>query len=484
MTFIIRHLRVPVNVDEKIGLRQGEPRMPRKYPPGPRDGLLGITFIRRFRRAPLDFIADTARTYGGFAFVRLGPYRVYLVHRPDLVREVLVAKVNSFRKLRRVMRPLSKIEGNGLVVAEGISWRRHRPVVQPAFHASHFGRYARLMVEHTRRRLLRWSPGAAFDLAEEMNQLALEIIAHVVFDVDWSDQAARLRAAVEAFRDTMQREVFRRVPLPDWLPRPNLVRQRRSVRAVHDLLWQLIRERRTAPDARDDMLSLMLRATRAGGDDGPITDVEIRDEAATLFVAGHDTTSAALTWFWYLLARHPEVEKRVVNEVDAVLGDRPATFEDLAQLRYTEMAVKESMQLYPAAGLLFTRETVEDVDLAGYTLPRGSWVVISPFVLHRDPQLFPDPEVFDPERFAPGRADTIPPYAYVPFGAGPRVCIGSSLALMELVLVASSILQQFSIRLARDQGDVQPHLQVVFRPKRGLRVCLVARKRGAATAVS
>src|SRR5438093_3785680 len=165
----------------------------------------------------------------------------------------------------------------------------------------------------------------------------------------------------------------------------------------------------------------MLAAASKVHPDAPITDAEIRDEAATLFVAGHDTTSAALAWFWYLLSQHPEAERRVLQEVDTVLGDRPAASDDVPRLRYLEMVVRESMRLYPVAGFLFGREAVEEVELGGYTLPRGSWVFIAPYIVHRDKRLFPNPEVFDPERFAPGRSDTIPPYAYIPFGGGPRI---------------------------------------------------------------
>src|SRR5262249_51996494 len=161
----------------------------------------------------------------------------------------------------------------------------------------------------------------------------------------------------------------------------------------------------------------------------------IRDEAATLFIAGHDTTSASLAWFWYLVARHPDVERRLLREVDEVLGDRPATYEDQRRLRFLEMTVKESMRLYPASAFLFGREVVDDVELGGYTLRRCSWVFISPYVVHHNPRYFKDPEVFDPERFAPGRVEDIAPYAHLTFGGGPRICIGSNLALTEVVLV-------------------------------------------------
>jgi cytochrome P450 len=445
-----------------------------RYPPGPRDGLFGLTYIHRLRSTPLAFVTELARTHGDFVYARLGWFRTYFVNRPELIREVLATKAKSFHKLHRQRQALRTIEGDGLVVAEGAPWRQHRPLVQPAFHSSRFERYATLVVEHARRRCDRWPAGAPLDVGEEMNQLALEIIARLVFDVDWSDRAARLRQAVHVFRDYMQREISSLIRLPDWLPLPGKLRQRRAVRAMDDLIWELIRERRSSGAAGDDMLSLMLSA--GPGDAAPLTDREARDEAATLFVAGHDTTSAALTWLWYALAQNPEAERRVRAEVDAVLGGRPATYADLPRLRYTELAVKESLRLYPPSGFLFVRQAVEDVDIGGYRIRPGSWVVVSPYIIHRDPRYFRDPEAFDPDRFAPGRADEIPGYAYIPFGAGPRICIGSVLAMMEIVLVAATVLQRFRLGLAADQPEVEPEMQIVLRPRGGLRMRLTARE--------
>jgi cytochrome P450 len=451
------------------------------YPPGPRDRAFGLTYLGRLRAAPLAFVTALARDYGDLAFARLGWFRAYFVNRPALVREVLVTKVKCFQKLRRQRDALRGIEGNGLVVAEGDSWRRHRPLVQPAFHARYFERYAGLIVEHARRRRDRWTPGATLDLAGEMNQLALEIIARLVFGVDWSDRAAGLRAAVEVFRERMQREVSSLVRLPDWLPLPGKLRQRRAVRAVDGLIRELIRERRASGIVRDDMLALLL-ATPPAGAGAPLTDREARDEAATLLVAGHDTTAAALTWLWYALARNPGAAQQVCAEVDATLGGRAATYADLPRLRYTEAAVKESLRLYPPSAFLFTRQAMEDVELGGYRLRPGSWVVISPYVIHRDPRHFRDPETFDPDRFALGRAEEIPAYAYLPFGGGPRVCIGSALATMEMVLVAATVLQRFRVEFAADQGEVEPEVAVVLRPRGGLRMRLAARESAAAGA--
>jgi cytochrome P450 len=438
----------------------------RRYPPGPRDGLFGVTFHQPMRRDPLGFAVRVAREYGDFAFVRIGWVRLYLVNRPDLVREVLVTKARSFRKVTRQMRALRKIEGDGLVVAEGPTWARHRPVVQGSFHPRHFARYADAVVGCTRRRLDRWRPGEPFDMAAEMNELALEVIARLVFDEDVADRAAALRDAVHAFRQAMQGEGGSAVVLPDWVPLPAKVRERRALRAVDDLIWKLIRDRQAAGAGGDDMLGQILAAVADRPGLG-ITDREVRDEVATLFVAGHDTTSAALAWLWVALSQHPHVERRALQEVD-LLGRRPIGHADLPRLKYLERVVKESMRLYPATAFLFGREAVEDVDLGGYTLGRGSWVFMSPYIVQRDARNFPDPETFDPDRFAPGRADEIPPYSYLVFGAGPRTCIGNALATTELVLVAATVLQRYSLTL--DQPPPEAEMEVVLRPKGGLRM--------------
>ena len=411
--------------------------------------------------------------FGDFAYLRVGWARVYFVHRPELIREVLASKVKSFQKLGRQMRSLRKIEGDGLVVAEGDTWARHRPVVQGSFHNRNFGRYADVIVEYTRRRLDGWATDKPFDIAVEMEELALEIIAKLIFDCDVSGEAARLRGAVHSFRSAMQREANSPIPPPDWLPFPSKFRQRRAIKLVDDLLWGHIRERRAAGSAKDDILAQMLKSASAVHADNPITDAEIRDEAATLFVAGHDTTSAALAWFWYVLMRHPEVERRALAEVDYVVGSRTVTGADFGQLRYLEMIVKESMRLYPVAGFLFGREAVEDVELGGHTLRRGSWVMIAPYIVHRNPRNFPDPECFDPDRFNPNRVGDIPAYAYIPFGGGPRTCIGNALATMQIVLMAATVLQRFRVSL--EQGPPKIELQVVLRPKGGLRAKVTPR---------
>ena len=247
---------------------------------------------------------------------------------------------------------------------------------------------------------------------------------------------------------------------------------------MDQLIWDLIRERRASAEAGNDILGQMLAAAERMDLATPIADAEIRDEAATLFVAGHDTTSASLAWLWFLLSQHPEVERRAVREAQAV-GSRPPGFEDLSNLKYVEMTVKEAMRMFPASGFLFGREVVEDVELGGYMLRRGAWVFISPYAVQHNPRFFKDPERCDPERFAPGRINDIPPYAYIPFGGGPRICIGNAFATMEMVLIAATVLQKYHLQL--DQPLPEMEMEIVLRPKEGLRMRPTPREHAAKT---
>lgn len=441
------------------------------YPPGPRDGRFGMSFYGPMSRDPLAFAVRVARDHGDFAFVRIGWARIYFVNRPELIRQILVTRVPKLPKATRQMRALRKVEGDGLVVSENPIWARHRPVVQDSFHHRHFERYAEIVVESTKRRLDQWPQNNSFDLASDANEMALEIMARIVFGVDLTEQAAELRDAVHEFRVQMVREVSSRFVLPDWLPLPGKIRQKRAIRKIDNLIWSLIRERQDNSIVGLDMLSQILAAV-TGRPDLHVTTPEVRDEAATLFIAGHDSTSASLAWLWYCMTAHPHIQDRAIEEIDQ-LGGKTVEFADIARLKYLEMAVKESMRLYPATGFLYSREPREDMELGGHTLKRGSWVFISPFIVQRNPAYFAEPETFDPERFAPGRSDEIAPYTYLNFGAGPRVCVGKNLATMQITLIAATTLQRF--RLVLDQEKVEPELEIFLRPKGGLKMIAIPR---------
>jgi cytochrome P450 len=448
-------------------------------PPGPRDRLFGLTFLGRFRRQPLQFLSELARTYGDIVYLRLGPFRTYLVNHPDHIREVLVAKSKTFVRLERQKRVFRKIDGNGLVSSEGDFWLRQRRLVQPAFAARRMERYAQVAVALTRRRLDAWPTETVIDLDFEMTQLTLEIIAKTLFDLDLTGAAAQLAEATEILRDDFMREFMAVVPLPDWLPLPHKRRMRRAIGVLDNLVRDAIRHRRSSGEDRGDLLSMLLLAVDEQGSGG-MTDEQARDEAMTLFNGGHDSTSAALTWISHLLASHPAVQSRLVDEVTGVLGDRAAAYADLPQLVYTQQVIKEALRLYPPTTTLFIREAIADTELAGYPIRKGSWIYLSPYVTQRDPRWYPDPERFDPDRFAPGHAEHRPEYAYFPFGAGPHVCIGMTFALMEMAMIVATMMQHFQLKAAGPQ-PVEPAIRVALRPIGGLPLTVTRRPARALT---
>jgi cytochrome P450 len=449
--------------------------MKARYPPGPRDWCFGLTVGLRSLREPLAFLRDTARRYGDVAHIQVGPIHSYLFNHPDLVREVLVTRGKSFRKWGRQTRVFRKIDGDGLINSEGDFWLRQRRLIQKAFQRGRLGRYADTMVALARRRLDGWAEGAAINLDQEMSHLSLEVAGETLFGVDLRDRAAWLGETAEVLRETFIREFLAPVPLPDWLPLPSKRRMRRAIRDLDGFITGIIRDRRTSGEDRGDLLSMLLLAVDEQGDGTGMTDRQARDEAVTLFNAGHDSTSAGLAWACYFMARDPGVQGRLREEVAAVLGGRPATLDDLPRLTFADRVVKESLRLCPPTTALFTREAVADVEVGGYRLARGSLAVLSPYVTQRDPRWFPEPERFDPDRFAPGRAEAIPEYAYFPFGAGPHVCVGNTFAMIEMTLVVATLAQRFHVELMPGQEDLVPELKVSLRPRGGVWVKPVAR---------
>jgi cytochrome P450 len=442
--------------------------MGRDNPPGPRDWFFGFALGRRLRTRTLEMMTDLARNYGDLAYFRLGPFRVYSVNHPALVREVLVTRAKQFPKAVRSTRVLSQFDGQGLTVTQGDFWLRQRRLVQPAFHARRLGRYADITVEFTRRRMERWQPGVVYDVQNEMTDLAIDVIAKALFDVEVGAQVDQLRAAVAVFSETLFREISAPCKLPDWLPLPAKRRKRWAIRTVDTMIRDIIRARRAQGEDKGDLLSMLLLAVDEAGDGGGMTDEQARDEAVALFRGGHDTTAAGLAWIWYLLARHPEVEARLVQEVAAVLQGRPATFADLPRLGYTEMVVKEALRLYPPIWALFGRETTAEVELGGFMLPRGAQVLILPWGLHRNPRFFENAESFDPDRFGPERLGGLTPDAYIPFGLGPHICIGASFAMMQMTLTVATVMQRWRWTLAPGVQSIDPEPHIAIRPKGGL----------------
>ena len=448
--------------------------LPGLRPPGPRDRFFGLSLAHRIRRNPPECLTEWGRSYGDICYFRLGPFHNFLLNHPELIHEVLVTKAKSFRKLRRHMRILHTFQGNGLVVSEGDLWLRQRRLLQPVFQPHRLEQYAQVAIDQTRQMLDRWSHGMEVEMVGEMTHLMLGVIAKTLFGVDIGDRARELRWAVRHVSESLFQDFGANVVLPDWVPLPYKRRKKAALRMLDDFVWSTIRQRRASGEQRDDFLSLILSAVDAAGEPG-ISERQAKDEAMTLFTAGHDSTSAALAWTAYLLATHPHEEAQLIKEIQAVLCDRAAVPGDLPRLEYTTMVVKESLRLYPPFWQLLFREATEDVTIADYLLPKGSWIYMVPFVTHRDPRFFDRPDDFLPERFAPGRIEQIPRHAYFPFGMGPHTCIGDRLAMIELTLIVATIYQRFRLTLAPGQGPAIPDPQFEMRPKHSLRMTLDGR---------
>ncbi len=398
-----------------------------RRPPGPRIGRLEA--VRAFRRDSLGLF-ELAASHGDVAFFRAGPFGIYVLSHPDLVKDILVVRHRDVMK-GRGLQALKELLGEGLLTSEGDFHRKQRRTIQPIFRHDRIRGYGDAMVEQAERTADGWIDGATVDVHQEMYRLTLAIVGRTLFDRDIEAEDAReVSEALGSGLELFDRLMSLFAPLLSRLPLPKTRQLNRARARLDAVIYGMIEERRRTGADGDDLLSLLLRARDEEGDGGGMTDRQLRDEAMTIFLAGHETTSVALTWTWYLLSQHPEAETRLHAELDEVLGERPPAVDDLPRLPYTEMVLTESMRLYPPAYVL-GRTALEDLDLLGYRVPKGATMLASQWVIHRDPRWFDEPLEFRPERWTPETRVSLPRYAYFPFGAGPRICIGEPFAWMR-----------------------------------------------------
>ncbi|MCL5999799.1 MAG: cytochrome P450 [Chloroflexi bacterium] len=438
-------------------------------PPGPKSNFLGIGSLASFRQDPLAFLLNLAQTYGDIVHFRFGPAHTYLVSHPDYVHQVLVEDADQFYKTRQLKRILGPSLGNGLLINDGESWRRQRRLVQPAFHMKRIEAYGKVMVAYAQRTLAGWQPGQTREIHHDMMELTLGVVAKTLFGADVSDRANHIGAAITTGLEVTNAQFSRLINPPQWVPTHDNRRGKQALRTIDEVVMGFIRARRASGEDRGDLLSMLLLAVDEDGT-GQMSDKQARDEAMTLFIAGHETTANALTWAWYLLSQHPQAEAKLHEELASVLGGRDPAMQDLPRLPYTEAVIKETMRLYPPAWTT-TRETIAPVTIGGYTIPTRRIVFISPYVSHRDARYFESPGEFCPERWADHFEKRLPKGAFIPFGAGPRVCIGNTFALMEARLVLATIAQHYRLALAPGQ-DVTAEPLVTLRPRGGIKMVL------------
>jgi cytochrome P450 len=435
-------------------------------PPGPKNPPV-IGNLYPFRSDPLGFITKASREYGDLVYFKVARQHMYLLNHPDYIRDVLVTNQSNFVKSRALQRAKILL-GEGLLTSEGQQHLRQRRLVQPAFHRERLAGYAKAMSESAVQWRARWIDGSTLDIASEMPHLTLSIVAKALFSADVRSEASEIGVAM-----TTVLEMFRMLMLPfseymEKLPLPYTRRFEKARARLDATIYGMIRERRNSGEDTGDLLSMLLFAQDEERNGAGMTDEQVRDEALTLFLAGHETTANALTWTWYLLSQHPEVERRLHEEVGSVLGDRAPEFGDIPQLKYAEMIFAEALRLYPPAWAI-GRMATSPFTCGGIEIPAHSICLLSPYLVHRDPRWFRDPEKFDPERWGPEAGESRPKFSYFPFGGGARVCIGERFAWMEGVIVMATIAQKWKLQLAPGQR-VEPLPLITLRVKNGLRM--------------
>jgi cytochrome P450 len=402
------------------------------------------------------------KEYGDIVTMRYYNFRVYFVSHPDYIEQVLVNDNRKYIK-GRILRKNKQLFGNGLLTSEGDFWLRQRRLAQPAFHRARIATYADAMVRYASRLAAEWSNGDERNIHAEMMRLTLAIVAKTLFDADVDHEAKRVGHALEAIMHF--NSDFRKLILtPTWLPTPRKIRATFATAKLNRIIYRFIEERRRSANDNGDLLSMLLAAR---DDDGSrMTDRQLRDEAITIFLAGHETTANALSWTWMLLAQNPTVEAKLHAELDSVLRGRAPSLDDVPNLPYTGHVITESMRLYPPAWGM-ARIAIEDAEIAGYPIPKGCGVSLAQWVVHRDPRWFDAPMEFRPERWEGDLLKRLPRFAYFPFGGGPRQCIGNNFAVMEAVLLLATIARKFRIRLVPGKAIV-PAASITLRPKTGI----------------
>lgn len=451
--------------------------LPSPSPPGPR-GIPVFGVAPQVRRDPLGFFSDIAERYDGVSSLPVGLEKVMLLNDPDAIEHVFQTNWRNYRKsdFYDKVRPLF---GNGIATSEGDFWRRQRQLTNPAFHRKSLTRMGEIMRESTQAMLDTWTgrrDEGAFNLSDDLTALTLRIVVESLFgsditEKDNGERTATIARSVDTMLEVCERRVWAVPDLHDRWFSPLYWRHRKARADLDRIVYDIIAERRRTGEEHFDLLGMLLDA-RDGETGEGMSDGQLRDETTTLLVTGHESTANASVWIFYVLSRHPEIEQRVIEELETVCGGRVPDDSELRELSYLRMVIEEVLRLYPPAWTT-SRTALDDDEIRGYPVRAGTTMMISPYVIHRNPRYWPNPERFDPQRHAPEMKERRPKFAYIPFGGGPRNCIGANFAMMELQLVVAMALQRFRLRVAEGE-KVEREAMVSIRPKGGIDFTIAA----------
>ena len=425
-------------------------------------GLPFLGNLPEYNSNRLELFLHVMRECGDIGYFHFGPYPLLQINEPGLVHSLLVEHAYDFDKGEAMHKAFEPLIGNGLF------HRSQRKLIAPSFQPRQIMKYADTMVHYGEQIHTTWREGQVIDVAREMTHVTMSIIGKVLFDADVFTETGGLGAAVATVLARASYSLSHLFPLPLTWPTPGNRRTMRALDVLNSRIQQMIDERRANPEEREDFLSILLRAHEADG--STMSNEQIQNEALTLFGAGHETTATALAWVWYLLATHPIAYRQIQEEVDRVLQGRAPTYRDLPLLPYCLQVFKEALRLYPPAYAV-GRVALHDVELGDYTINRGTSAIASIYAIHHRAEYYPDPEQFEPERFTSDNEKQLPRYAYVPFGAGPRICIGNHFSMMEGQLLLATLAQRVTFDLVPGQSvKPDPTKTITIRPSHGLKV--------------
>jgi cytochrome P450 len=462
---------VPIDPEAEVLKLKSRVARRHKYtltPPGPVQRYPFSELMELRRIGHLEYVCRLQKTYGNLVHFRWGPMWLYFVNDPALIERILVKDHHAFVKSRG-LRMAKKILGEGLLTSEGQSHRRQRRLMQPAFHKKRLDQYAETMVRVSAATAHRWKPGQQVDMSQEMMRLTLGVVGWTLFDADVEGEAREIGDALKGLLQYLERITSPLGILMEKFPLPGGGKFKQGLDRINQTIYRIIEERRSSTEDRGDLLSMLLMDQ----DGETMSNQQVRDEAITLFLAGHETTAIALSWAWYEIAKNPEIEAKLHAELDAQLGGRIPTVQDLPNLTYTYKIFKESLRKYPPA-FIFGRQALVDYSANGYVIPKGSVILISPYVLQHDASLYEDPETFNPDRWTFEFETRLHRHAFIPFGGGPRVCIGEGFAWIEGQLVLATLAQAWRAKLATDR-EIIPGPVATLRPAEGIPMLLEPR---------